>query len=160
MRKKTLIVAAMLAFAAAVLAGVATAGSAGSTAKQRIAIVLHDKSSTFVLTPLTTGPVRRDTGTYSACCWTRHSLTRDGQSAEVDTPTLTFTGKRGTFSWHARITFVDLDNDYTVVTGVWKISSGTGAYAHLEGHGRQAFVEKTNGTNALANEAQGLVSLP
>jgi hypothetical protein len=29
----------------------------------------------------------------------------------------------------------------------------------IEGHGRQAFVERTDGTNTLANKAEGLVDL-
>jgi hypothetical protein len=159
MRTKILAAVGALAVAGAVLAGVATAGDAGSTPKQqRIAIVLHDQSSTFGLSPLTSGPIQRDSGTFSACCWTRHLLTRDGQSIEIDNPTLAFTSKRGTFTWHARITFVDLNNDYTVVTGVWRIAGGTGAYAGLAGHGRQAFVERTDG-NLLADKAEGLMGL-
>jgi hypothetical protein len=156
MRTKVL-AAATLAVGAAILAGVATAGSA--VKQQRIAVVLHDRTSSFVLAPLTSGPIQSDSGKWSACCWTDRAVTRDGQSANVDNPTLTFTGKRGTFTWHARITFVDLNNNYTVVTGVWKITHGTGAYAQLEGHGRQAFVERTDGTRTLADEAQGLVNL-
>ena len=157
MRTKILAAAALLALAAAIFAAVATAGSGRK--HERIAIVLNDSSSTFALTTLTSGPVAPDSGTFSACCWTRHFVERDGQSAEIDNPTLTFKGKRGTFTWHARITFVDLNNDYTVATAVWKIAGGTGAYAHLEGRGREAFVEKTDGSNALAAKAEGLVDL-
>ena len=157
MRRKILAAAAILAVAATVFEGVATAGSHNK--QQRIAIVLHDQSSTFALTPLAGGPIRSDSGTFNACCWTRRFHTRDGQSIEIDNPTLRFKGKRGTFAWHAHITFIGLDNDYTVATTTWKITHGTGAYAHLEGHGRQAFVEKSDGTNALANKAEGLVDL-
>jgi hypothetical protein len=157
MRNKVLIAAA-LSIVAATLAGVATAGPSAKPKLQRIAIVM-DKAPGFVLRPLASGPIRRDSGTWTACCWTRDIFTRDGQSTEIDDPTLTFKGKRGTFTWHARITFVDLDNDYTVATAVWKIVSGTGAYAHLEGHGRQAFVQRTNGNNELADKAEGLMGL-
>ena len=153
-----ILVAAALSIAAPTLAGVATAGPAAKPRQQRIAIVL-DKAPGFVLTPLTPGPIRRDAGRWSACCWTDRSVTRDGQSASIDDPTLTFTSKRGTFTWHAKVTFVDLDNDYTVATAVWKIVSGTGAYSHLEGHGRQAFVTKTDGHNNFADKAEGLMSL-
>jgi len=162
MRWKTLVAAAALVVAATLVVGVATAGSAASkTKRQRITIVLDDSASpsTFVLTPLTAGPIRQDSGQWSACCWTNRSVTRDGQSVDIDNPKLTFKGKNGTFTWRARITFVDLDNDYTVATAVWKITRGTGAYAHLEGHGRQAFVEKTDGTDKLADQAQGVVDL-
>jgi hypothetical protein len=157
MRNKIL-VAAALSIIAATLAGVAAAGPSAKPKQQRIAIVL-DKAPGFVLTPLTSGSIRRDSGTDTACCWTRDIFTRDGQSTEIDDPTLTFKGKRGTFTWHAKITFVDLDNDYTVGTAVWKIVSGTGAYAHLEGHGRQAFVATTNGNKTFANKAEGLMGL-
>jgi hypothetical protein len=156
MRTKILSVVA-LALGAAALVGVASAGS--STKQQRIAIALHDKSSTFALTPLTSGPIRHDSGKWSACCYTRHFVTRDGQSIEIDNPKLTFEGERGTFRWRALVMFVDLDNNYTVANATWKIVRGTGAYAHLKGHGRQAFVQRTSGTNALADEAEGVVDL-
>jgi hypothetical protein len=158
MRNKIL-VAAALSVAATALAGVATAGPSAKPKQQRIAIVLHDKSSTFALSPLASGPLRSDSGTWNACCWTQRLFTRAGQSIEIDNPTLTFSGKRGTFTWHARITFVDLNHDYTVATATWTIVGGTGAYAHLEGHGRQAFVQRTDGTNELADKAEGLVDL-
>jgi hypothetical protein len=156
-RNKVLIAAA-LSVAAATLAGVATAGASAKPKQQRIAIAL-DKSPGFVLTPLTSGPIRPDSGTWTACCWTDRSVIRDGQSASIDDPTLTFKGKRGTFRWHAKVTFVDLDNDYTVATAVWTIVSGTGAYAHLAGHGRQAFVFRTDAHNNLADKVEGLMSL-
>jgi hypothetical protein len=158
MRNKIL-VAAALSVAATALAGVATAGPSAKPKQQRIAIVLHDKSNTFALSPLTSGPLRSDSGAFSACCWTSRLLTRAGQSIEIDNPTLTFRGKRGTFSWHALITFVDLNHGWTVATATWTIVHGTGAYAHLEGHGGQAFIERTDGTNTLANKAEGLVDL-
>ena len=157
MRNKVL-AAAALSILAATLAGIATAGPSAKAKQQRIAIIL-DKTPGFVLTPLTSGPIRHDAGTWSACCWTDRSVTRDGQTASIDDPTLTFTSKRGTFTWHAKVTFVDLDNDYTVATAVWKIVSGTGAYAHLEGHGRQAFVARTNGNHNWADKAEGLMGL-
>jgi hypothetical protein len=151
-------VSTALLVAAATAAGVATAGPSAKPRQQRIAIAL-DKAPGFVLTPLTAGPIRRDSGTWTACCWTDRSVIRDGQSASIDDPTLTFKGKRGTFTWHAKVTFVDLDNDYTVATAVWKIASGTGAYALLEGHGRQALVFRTDAHGNLADKVEGLMSL-
>lgn len=142
---------------AALLAGGATAGSAAK--QQRIAIVLGGNADTFRLTPLTSGPVHSDSGTIAVCCFTNHDVTRDGQSAEIDNPTLTFKGKHGTFSWHSRIAFVDINNDYTVATAVWKITRGTGAYARLEGHGRQAFVQKTAQSQNVADKAEGIVTM-
>lgn len=152
------LIAAALSIVVATLAGVATAGPSAKPRQQRIAIAL-DKAPGFVLTPLTAGPIRGDSGTWTACCWTDRSVIRDGQSASIDDPTLTFKGKRGTFTWHAKVTFVNLDNDYTVATAVWKIASGTGAYAHLQGHGRQAFVLRTDAKGNLADKVEGLMSL-
>ena len=149
--------AAALLVPAATLAGVAIAGSSGK--QQRIAIVWHHQESTFVLTPLTPGPIRRDSGTFSACCWTRHVRTRDGQSIEIDDPTYSFSSNRGTFTWHVRTTFVFLDNDYTAASSIWKVTSGTGSYAHLEGHGRMAFVARTHNDAILAKKAEGLFTL-
>ena len=149
--------AAALVVVATVLAGGATADSA--VMQQRIAIAFHPKSGTFVLAPLTSGPIRRDSGTYRACCWTRRVLTRDGQSMEIDNPTVAFRGTRGTFTWDEILTYVDSDNDYTVATAVWTITSGSGAYARLEGHGREAAVNRTAEDREVAAKAEGLVDL-
>jgi hypothetical protein len=138
-------------------AGIAAARSAPK--QQRIAIVLNDKTSTFTLTPLTSGPIKQDSGGFTACCWTNRDVIRDGQSASLGNPKLTFDGTHGTFTWRGHLRFVDLDNDYTVVTARWKILRGTGAYAHLEGHGRQAFVQMTTEGTTLADKAEGLVDL-
>lgn len=158
MRRNILAAAAALVAAGALLAGIAVAGSAGK--QQRIAIAVQPKSSRFVLTPLTSGAVARDSGTVSWCCWTRRFGTRDGQSVEIDNPKVVFTGKRGTFTWREKVTWVDLDNDYSIGTAVWTITSGTGAYAHLEGHGRNAIVERTAENRSLASKAEGVVRLP
>lgn len=153
---KCILAVAALAIGAVVLAGMASGGS--STKRQRIAIAFNQKSGTFVLTPLAPGPMLRDSGKYTSCCWTRVESTRDGESIEVDDPTVSFTGRRGTFRWRERISFVDINNDYTVATATWTIANGgTGAYAHLEGYGREAAVSKTNGAEVAA-KAEGLVA--
>lgn len=157
MNTRFLIAATALAATAAILAGIATAGPAAKARPQRVAILLH--KTTFTLVPLASGSVKGDSGTDQACCWTSRAVTRDGQSAEIDNPTLTFKGKNGTFTWHEKITFVDIDNDYTVGTGVWRISGGTGAYAHLEGHGREAFVNRTAENRTVADRAEGVVDV-
>jgi hypothetical protein len=146
---------AALAVAAVLLAGVAPANS--FTRQQRIAIAFDQKSGTFVLTPFAPGPLLRDSGTYTSCCWTKRYASRDGQSIEIDDPTVTFTGTRGTFTWHERITFVDINNGYTVATATWTIASGTGTYAHLEGHGREAAVNRAD-RGEVAAKAEGLFS--
>jgi hypothetical protein len=149
--------AAALIVAAAVVTGVATAGQAA--AQQRIAITSPSgNSAAFVLKPLTSGPVLRDSGTATACCWSRRFIQRDGQSIEIDNPLRTFAGKRGTFVWRARIEWVNAGSGYSVGTGTWKIVRGTGAYTHLEGHGRVAVITAAN-DQGVADRAEGLVDL-
>ena len=143
--------------AASVATGVAAAGHA--TAHQRIAITSpNGNTDVFVLTPVRSGPLTRDSGTATACCWTREFIQRDGESIEIDNPLRTFVGKRGTFTWRARIAFVDVDGHYSVATGTWRIVRGTGAYAHLEGHGRLALINDAN-DHGVADRADGLVDL-
>lgn len=149
------VVAGAAAAIAIVLAGSASAGSAAK--QQRISIAIDPTSGSFVLTPLGRGRIASDSGTVGSCCWTRKFFTRDGQAIEVDDPTVTFKGQKGTFTWHERLTFVDSDNGYTIATGVWKVVRGTGAYKHLEGHGREAAVLQAE--QFLASKAQGLVDL-
>jgi len=149
-----------VATAAGIAALLATGAVAGSSAKQqRIAIVIGGTAGMFQLTPLTSGPVHADSGTISGCCWTNRDVTRDGQSESLANPKLTFKGAHGTFTWRAHLTFVDINNDYTVTTGTWKITHGTGVYAHLNGHGRQAFAQKTQESQDVANEAEGVVTM-
>jgi hypothetical protein len=150
--------AGALAVAAAVATGAAMGGHAA--AQQRIAITSPGSidSGVFVLAPLTSGPIRRDSGTRTWCCWTRRFSQRDGQAIEIDNPVLeTFKGKHGTFSWRAQVVWIDLEKGYSMGTGTWKILRGTGAYAHLEGHGRMAFVNANH--QAVADRAEGLVDL-
>jgi hypothetical protein len=149
--------AAALGVAAAVVTGIATAGH--TAAKERVAITSpHGNSAIFVLNPLTPGRIVRDSGTATSCCWTRRFIRRDGQSIEINNPIRTFTGKRGTFSWRAQIGWVDLDSGYSIGTGTWKIVRGTGAYTHLEGHGRIAIISGPS-DQGVANRAEGLLDL-
>jgi hypothetical protein len=150
--------AAAAAFvAAAIVAGAAIAGQ--TSAQQRIAITSpNGNSNAFVLTPLTPGPIVRDSGTASYCCITPRFVHRDGQSIEIDNPTKSFLGKRGTFVWLAQIDWVNLDHGWSVGTGTWKIVLGTGAYKHLEGHGRLAVIGGPGG-QVEGPDAEGLVHL-
>jgi len=150
-------IVAAVAITAALEAGGATARS--TSKQQRVAIVLNDTTSTFTLTPLTPGPVKPDSVGFTTCCWINRDIARDGLSVSVGNPRLTFEGDRGTFTWRGQLTFVDLDNGYTVATAHWKILGGTGAYAHLEGRGRQAFVETSRESDILADKAEGFVDL-
>jgi hypothetical protein len=147
--------AAAAAFvAAAIVAGSATADQ--TSAQQRIAITSpNGNANLFVLTPLTPGPIVRDSGTATWCCMTQRFIQRDGQSIEIDNPLKTFNGKHGTFVWRAQIDWVQLDNGDSVGTGTWKIVGGTGAYNHLEGHGRVAVID--GGSQSAGPDAEGLV---
>jgi len=141
---------------AAVGTGVATAGH--TAAEQRIAITSpHGNTAVFVLEPLTSGPVVRDSGTATACCWTRRFIRRDGEAVEIDNPLRTFEGKRGTFTWRAQIGWV-VAGGYSIGTGTLQIVHGTGAYRHLEGRGRIATITGPN-EQGIADQADGLVDL-
>jgi hypothetical protein len=136
-----LIVVAALAATAATLAAVAAAGPVA--AKQRIKIQVTAGDS-FVLTPLTSGAIKRDTGVATFCCWTQHSIMRDGQSIDINNPQMTLTGKRGTIVARNRVEWVDIPDGGAVFTGTWTVIRGTGDYAALSGGGRGAGVTLSN----------------
>jgi hypothetical protein len=131
---RTLTAVAALAAAAVTLATVAAA--APVAAKQRVAIQV--KGASFVLAPIRSGAVERDTGTVAFCCWSSSHLVRDGQDIDINTPLMTLTGKHGTLVARNRIEWVDLPDRWSVFTGTWKVVRGTGAYAGLSGGGRGA----------------------
>jgi hypothetical protein len=139
MRTKLIGIAAFAAIAAT-LAAVAAAGPVA--AKQRIEIQVKRG---FVLTPLTPGDIKPDTGTASFCCWTERSIMRDGQAIDINNPQMTLTGKHGTLVARNQIGFVDLPDGLAVFTGTWKVIRGTGDYAGLSGGGRAAGVMLANG---------------
>jgi len=127
---------AVLGAAAVTLTAGAAAGPVA--AKQRIAITVKGDGHTFVLTPLTGGELRRDSGTFSDCCWSEHVIVRDGQKIEINDPLATYVGRRGTLVVHYRVEWVNAGNGYIVGTGTWKIVRGTGAYKVITGGGRSA----------------------
>ena len=134
---------AVLAAAVATLAAVAAAGPVA--AKQRVEIQVKGG---FVLTPLTPGDIKPDTGTASFCCWTERSIMRDGQAIDINNPQMTLTGKHGTLVARNQIGFVDLPDGLAVFTGTWKVIRGTGDYAGLSGGGRGAGVDLGGSTKA------------
>jgi hypothetical protein len=150
-RKLTAIVA--LAAMAVTLAAVAAAEPVA--AKQRVMIQEKGQAS-FVLTPLTPGAIKRDTGTASFCCWTQRHITRDGQDIDIDDPEMTLTLKRGTLVVSNQIGFVDIPDGWAVFTGTWKIIRGTGDYAKLSGGGRRAGVMLPNGS--VQSQFEGFLS--
>ena len=99
----------------------------------------------FVLTPLTPAPSNPTPAPSTFCCWSQRSITRDGQTIEINNPQMTLTGKQGTLVARNQIGWVDLPDGWAVFTGTWKVISGTGAYAGLAGGGRGAGVQLANG---------------
>lgn len=148
MRTKLTAIAA-LAVAAVTLTAVASAGS--TAAKQRVAIQMRGGDS-FVLTPLTDGPIKPDTGVATFCCWTQRPIVRDGQAIDVNNPQMTLTGKDGTLVTRNVIGWIDVPDGYSLFTGTWKVVRGTGAYAGLTGGGRGAGVELANGKSKVQFE--------
>jgi hypothetical protein len=140
--------------AIALLAGTAIALGASAAAEpvaakeratgQRIEIQSNADGS-FLLIPLTSGSIRRDTGAAAFCCWTMTRITRDGQAIDINDPQMTLTGKRGTLVVRNRIGFIDIPDGWAVFTGTWKVIRGTGDYAGVSGGGRGAGVAPPNG---------------
>ena len=139
-------VVALVALAAAVtLTSVAAAGPAA--AKQRVAIDMKlYPQKTFVLTPLQTGPLKRDSGTISSN-WLSipgRTVMRDGQEVTIyNGAVTTLTGKRGILTIRDRNEWVDLGTDGTgdgekdgIGVSTWKVVRGTGQYAGIIGKGR------------------------
>lgn len=154
MRRK-LTAVAVLGATAVTLTAVALAGPVA--AKQRLSLQFTEYGNrTFVLTPLTNGALKGDTGVLTACCWSSCHIMRDGLSLEVNDPRLTLTGKRGTLLLRNRIEWIDLPDGWALFTGTWKIVSGTGAYANLSGGGRGGGVMLRNGSTKAG--FQGFVS--
>lgn len=119
--------------AAVTLASVAAAGPDGGKQQVTIASKLYPER-TFVLTPVTTGALKRDSGRASA---------EGGDTG--DSTTFTFKGRRGTLVIRElRTEWVDVLNEEVngvvpaVVISPWKVVRGTGQYAHVTGGGRSA----------------------
>lgn len=132
---------AALAAAAITLTAVAAAGPV--SAKQRVAIDV--KGAAFVLTPLTSGAIQRDSGTATFCCWSQLHVVRGGQVLDLNNPQMTLTGKRGTLVSRNRIVWMDIPDGSAVFTGTWKVVRATGDYAGLVGGGLTAGLSLANG---------------
>jgi hypothetical protein len=143
MRRKltTIAVFAVLVATASTLAATA---AAGPLAKQRVQLQLTEAGS-FVLAPMSSGALQRDTGIASSCCWSRQSITRDGIANEIDDPQVTLRGKRGTLVLRNRIEFFDIPGGDAVFTGTWKVVRGTGAYAGIAGGGHGGGLQRASG---------------
>ncbi len=138
---------------AAILLGavLVSVGAAEPTArKQRIAIEekvqLGATSGTFTIIPLTPGPTKADSGTFTFSATTQPTAIRGGQSVTTYKGVDELKGKRGTLRVPAVTTSTDAGGGYGAGTATWSIGGGTGAYAGLEGGGRGTVVGTPRGT--------------
>jgi hypothetical protein len=111
----------------------------------------------FVLTPLSGGPAKPDSGTTSFCCVHSRSTIRDGQPVEIANFLKMYQGKRGTLAIRIVLEWVDAGNGRTIGTGTWKIATGTKAYAHIKGNGRLGVVASTGSLSDITWRAVGYV---
>jgi hypothetical protein len=152
-------VLALVALATAVtLTSVAAARPDG--AKQRVAIIMKDlPDGTFVLAPLDSGPLKRDTGTTAVDIGGPDVVLQQGQAVEIFNLTWTLKGKRGTLTIRERNEWVDAGQPY-VGRGFWKIVRGTGAYAHVTGGGRSASAGLDRANGAWYARQEGYLTVP
>ena len=130
--------------AAVTLTSVAAAGP--DAAKQRVAIDMKiHPQSTFGLTPLQAGPLKRDSGSLATEREARgRDVMRNGQKVTIyDGQVWTLTGKQGTLTVRERTEWVEVSNENTrygyppgVAIGTWTVVRGTGQYAQVTGGGR------------------------
>jgi hypothetical protein len=130
---------------AMVTALVVTIGaSASPQAKQRIAIEEAGKSTTstgtFRLFPLTPGPLKADSGTYSFDATASPTVLRAGQRVTKYTGIDELTGKRGTLRIPNVFISSRAGGGNIVGTGTWSATRGTKAYAGIGGGGRGSAV--------------------
>jgi hypothetical protein len=153
--------AAVLGTAAAVV--LTAAGAAGTAVtKQRIAIeerAVSDKpSGTFKLIPLTTGPIKPDSGSASFSLKRRGTSTASGQRVTTYAVKETLTGKRGVLEISAVTKSTDAGGGYLAGSGSWSVAGGTKAYAGLRGGGGESGVLTPR--KVIFTRYEGYVTLP
>ena len=151
--------------AAVTLSSVAAAGP--GAARHRLEITatgvgLGNPTSSlkFVLTPLSPGGLKPDSGTETSVVANQRVVTRDGQRAEIVTWVTTCKGKRGSFVLRVRIEHIDAGNGFHIGTGTWRFVRGTRAYAGITGGGRVANAWIDFGSGALSERRDGFLALP
>ena len=146
MSRRRQLAGAVVAIAAISLSSaLVSSGTAGPLVKkQRIAIeerVAHGaRSGTFTLIPLTPGPLKADSGTFTFSVTTEPTIIRNGQSITTYKGVDELKGKRGTLRIPNVTAATAAGGGYGAGTATWSIRSGTGAYAGLKGSGRGAVV--------------------
>ncbi len=129
----------LVALAAAVT--LASAAGAGPDAvKQRVTITTQAPKTTyvssFVLTPMQTGAVKADSGSWIAGPETTHRVVRGGQDVSIYVQTSTLKGKLGSLVVRTRQEWAEAGNGYNASADTWKVVRGTGQYAGVTGGGR------------------------
>lgn len=146
--------------AAVTLTSVAAAGA--DAAKQRVAITMKTLAhGTFLLTPLQSGPLKRDSGTANGVVnYTPRVVMREGQKVEIYDPVVwTLTGKLGRLTIREpRDEWVDAGGPL-IGTGTWKVVSGTGQYARVAGGGRSAHAGLNRGQGPWFARQEGFLTV-
>ena len=136
----------LVAIAGSALFLAAAPGASPGATKQHVTITTPKSGiDSFVLIPRRGGPIQRDSGTASYCCWSQTFITRDGQTVEVNDPIATLRSKKGELVLRQRIEWADAGNGYSIGTATWKVIRGTGAYKNVTGGGRSASSWLPNG---------------
>jgi hypothetical protein len=152
---------AVAGIAAALLASGAAGGP--STTKQRIAVevrfVLATGKGTFTLTPLSRGPLKKDSGTLIGSGTPKKPFINDlGQKVTPLTGADSHTGRNGTFQLAQRIEGVQAARGWLCDTGTWTFRKGTGAYEGVTGRG--AFTAVGPPSGVLYAREEGYVLIP
>lgn len=144
--------------AAIMLTSVAAAGPDG--AKQRVVITMKNlPDGQFVLEPMQTGALQRDTGTTSVAITRLSNVMRDGQLAERYRLVFTLKGKRGTLTTQERNDWLNTGGPYVAI-GTWKVVRGTGQYARVRGGGRDAGAGLDQGNGDWYSAQEGFLTSP
>ncbi len=140
--------AVLVALAAASVIATSVAAAGTNAMKQRVQIDLKiDPGNTFVLAPLQSGALKRDSGTLDCPGdYDKGQVLRNGQESwPWVCRALVLTGKRGTLVLRSQFAWIDAGGRYNIATGTWKVVRGTGQYARVTGSGQSATVGVTNG---------------
>ena len=156
-----------LAFVSATV-GLALLASAASGApsakKQRVVIlaqlVLATNKEKFTLTPLSPGPLKKDSGTGVGSGVLKPAIIENGQEVVVIIGKDILTGKRGNFVLTQVVRSVKAGRPgETADTGTWKFIGKTGAYKGVSGGGGFAAVCCAR-TGVLYGRMEGMLTIP
>jgi hypothetical protein len=137
----------MLLALAATVAATSVAAAESKRVTQRVAISAKNLANgQFVLTPLQSGTLKRDSGKASITFRDAGKVMHQGQSVSLYESTFIFKGERGSLTINERSEWVDVSNENApgfdfrpaVAIGTWKVVRGTAQYALIAGGGRSA----------------------